>query len=100
MRRKEKLTLWPNCLPLPVSSQRAAISILPLIFNNTSQYSVFLCYRQELEARYIKNPRVLSSDLPLLLIFLCKKTSKVGVAPSDATRAVNFLTNNRTLTLV
>lgn len=28
VRRKEKLTLWPNCLPLPVSSQRAAISLL------------------------------------------------------------------------
>ena len=30
VRRKEKLTLWPNCLPLPVSSQRAAMmSSLP-----------------------------------------------------------------------
>ena len=25
MRRREKLTLLPNCLPFPVSSQRAAI---------------------------------------------------------------------------
>lgn len=25
VRRKEKLTLWPYCLPLPVNSQRDAI---------------------------------------------------------------------------
>lgn len=34
VRRKEKLTLWPNCLPLPVNSQRAAISFTLLLLNN------------------------------------------------------------------
>lgn len=31
VRRKEKLTLWPNCLPLPVSSHLDAIT-LPLLY--------------------------------------------------------------------
>jgi hypothetical protein len=32
VRRKEKLTLWPNCLPFPVNSQRADILFFPVIF--------------------------------------------------------------------
>src|SRR5690349_24704737 len=35
VRRKEKLTLWPNCLPLPVSSQRAAIALLLKVIKQT-----------------------------------------------------------------
>lgn len=44
MRRKEKLTLWPNCLPFPVSSQRAAISLLPLILTILAIVAVFILY--------------------------------------------------------
>ena len=49
VRRKEKLTLWPNCLPFPVKSQRAAIGLLlPLTFyNNLLQYTRILTFRQE-----------------------------------------------------
>lgn len=47
VRRKEKLTLLPNCLPLPVSSHRAAMVVVPLIFYNLDQYSVFRGNRQE-----------------------------------------------------
>lgn len=47
VRRKEKLTLWPNCLPFPVNSQRAAIVYyFPIIFNNLYQYSVFYLISQ------------------------------------------------------
>jgi len=47
VRRKEKLTLWPNCLPLPVKSQRAAIVLLPLTFyNNPLQYTRIFYFRQ------------------------------------------------------
>jgi len=34
VRRSEKLTLWPYCLPLPVSSHRDAISNLSHLLNN------------------------------------------------------------------
>jgi hypothetical protein len=33
VRRKEKLTLWPNCLPFPVSSHRAAIVLFRLFLS-------------------------------------------------------------------
>lgn len=49
MRRSEKLTLCPNCLPLPVSSQRAAIVVvtLPLVlFNNLFHCTLFRGFRQ------------------------------------------------------
>ena len=36
VRRSEKLTLWPNCLPLPVRSQRAAMVNTPRYFSNQS----------------------------------------------------------------
>ncbi len=32
VRLKEKLTLWPNCLPLPVSSHRAAIWVTTSVY--------------------------------------------------------------------
>jgi hypothetical protein len=55
VRRKEKLTLWPNCLPLPVSSQRATISLLPLIFNNLYKYTFWSMFRQGSDtATYIR----------------------------------------------
>ena len=47
VRRKEKLTLWPNCLPLPVNSQRAAIISFPFLFYNLYQYSAFCSLSQD-----------------------------------------------------
>lgn len=39
MRRKEKLTLWPNCLPLPVSSHFDAIVVPLLLYQSVPVYS-------------------------------------------------------------
>src|SRR5687768_6505820 len=47
VRRKEKLTLWPNCLPLPVSSHRAAIILITsTYFYNLYQFTSFKNFRQ------------------------------------------------------
>jgi len=47
VRRKEKLTLWPNCLPFPVNSHRAVILFLPIIFLQCSHYRGFFTFRQD-----------------------------------------------------
>ncbi len=42
VRRKEKLTLWPNCLPLPVSSHFDAITFLYLIITIRTSLLCFI----------------------------------------------------------
>ena len=50
VRLKEKLTLWPDCLPLPVSSHRDAM--VYSLYVNLSIFSIVAVYEQLVKMLY------------------------------------------------
>lgn len=70
VRRKEKLTLWPNCFPLPVSSQRAVISLVHFLLVNIQSVLVYAGFGVTSRADTIVSMDILYLLLVLLAIFV------------------------------